>query len=631
MWVNRLVSKKILHTRSFQNKAMNRLLRFDGRVAVVTGAGGGLGRSYALLLAERGASVVVNDLGGTTRGEGKDTRAADLVVEEIVRKGGKAVPNYDSVTDGEGIIKTALDNFGRIDILINNAGILRDKSFAKMGNADWDLIQQVHVQGAYKTTRAAWEHFKNQKYGRIIMTSSAAGIFGNFGQANYSTAKSSLLGFGQTLAREGAKLNVFTNIIAPVAGSRMTEYILPPDLHAALKPELIAPVVAWLCHEECQDNGSIIEAAAGLAAKYQWFRTRGALLRNRLDENVTIEGVRDKWNEVVDADKDKGELTTTVEESISKIMSGLEKMESGTNISPQEVTRFNLVDYAIPDCTFKYETKDAILYALAVGMSTEDEEGLNYLYENSENFRVLPTFPVIAGFDAMFEVFKLSGLNVDFTKILHGEQFVQLHRPLPMSGNIKIKSKVVDVLDKISGALYIVRSEGEDQDGPIFTMEYNIFEVGAGKFGGKRDTDKPISRPITCPQRPPDQVFEYKTAPAQAALYRLCGDSNPLHIDPDFAAMGGFSRPILHGLCFFGITARLILKHYANADPRHFKAIKTRFAKPVYPGETLQILTWQERTRIHYEVKVKETGVTVLSGGYVDLADTASIRQKSKI
>jgi len=216
-------------------------------------------------------------------------------------------------------------------------------------------------------------------------------------------------------------------------------------------------------------------------------------------------------------------------------------------------------------------------------------------------------------------------------KVLHGEQFVQLHRALPTSGNIRIKTTVVDVLDKISGALYVIQIDGEDQDGPLFSLEYHIFEVGAGKFGGSRETKKQITRPIPCPQRAPDQVFEYKTSPGQAALYRLSGDSNPLHIDPDFAAMGGFDRPILHGLCFFGITARLILKHYGNADPNSFKAIKTRFAKPVYPGETLQVLTWQERNRIHFEVKVKETGVTVLSGGYVDLVESASIRQKSKI
>src|SRR5690242_8595266 len=225
---------------------MSNELRFDGKVAIVTGAGGGLGRSHALLLASRGAKVVVNDLGGSFTGDGKSASAADKVVAEIKEKGGEAVANYDSVEDGDKIVKTAIDTWGKLDILINNAGILRDVSFQKMAQSDWDLVYKVHVFGTYKVTAAAWNLMRDAGYGRIINTSSAAGIYGNFGQANYSMAKLGLVGFARTLALEGAKKNVFVNVIAPIAGSRLTETILPKEVTEALKPEYVSPLVAVL-------------------------------------------------------------------------------------------------------------------------------------------------------------------------------------------------------------------------------------------------------------------------------------------------------------------------------------------------------------------------------------------------
>ncbi|HSD87803.1 MAG TPA: SDR family oxidoreductase, partial [Kofleriaceae bacterium] len=228
---------------------MSKELRFDGKVAIVTGAGGGLGRSHALLLASRGAKVVVNDLGGTFTGEGKSASAADKVVAEIKEKGGEAVANYDSVEDGDKIVQTALDTWKRIDIVVNNAGILRDTSFKKLTPEDWELIYRVHVNGAFKVTKAAWDHMLDAGFGRIIMTASAAGIYGNFGQANYAMAKLGLVGFANTLAIEGLKKNVRVNTIAPIAGSRLTETVLPKNITDALKPEYVSGLVAYLCHE----------------------------------------------------------------------------------------------------------------------------------------------------------------------------------------------------------------------------------------------------------------------------------------------------------------------------------------------------------------------------------------------
>lgn len=272
-------------------------LRFDGQVALVTGAGGGLGKAYALAFAAKGAKVVVNDLGGDIKGEGKSSTLADKVVEEIQSRGGTAIANYDSVEDGEKIVKAALDAFGRIDIVINNAGILRDRSFPRTSDLDWDLIYRVHLKGSFLVTRAAWPHMKKQGYGRIIFTSSAAGIYGNFGQANYGAAKMGLIGLSNTLSIEGKKYNIHCNAIAPLAGSRLTETVWPPEMVEALKPDFVAPFVVYLCHESCDENGNVFEIYAGWASKLRWQRSQGKLLRKE-GVMVTPEMVRDHWTEI---------------------------------------------------------------------------------------------------------------------------------------------------------------------------------------------------------------------------------------------------------------------------------------------------------------------------------------------
>ena len=241
-------------------------IHFDGQVAVVTGAGAGLGRIYALELAAKGAKVVVNDLGGAPDGTGGSASAADKVVEEIKAAGGEAVANYDSVATAEGgenIIKTAIDTFGRVDIVINNAGILRDKTLIKMEPENWDAVMDVHLKGAYNVTRPAFIKMREQGYGRIIFTTSAAGLYGNFGQTNYSAAKMGLLGFMNTIKAEGAKYNIKANTIAPVAATRLTQDILPPEMLEKLKPEFVSPLVLYLCSEQCPVTGEIFNAGMG--------------------------------------------------------------------------------------------------------------------------------------------------------------------------------------------------------------------------------------------------------------------------------------------------------------------------------------------------------------------------------
>lgn len=269
------------------------------RVVVVTGAGGGLGREYALTLAKEGASVVVNDLGGSRDGSGAGHNMADQVVDEIKAAGGRAVANYDSVAEPEGaenIIKTALDEFGKVDGVVSNAGILRDGTFHKMTYENWDAVLKVHLYGGYNVIRAAWPHFREQRFGRVVVATSTSGLFGNFGQANYGAAKLGLVGLINTLAQEGAKYNIKANAIAPIAATRMTEDILPAEVLKNLTPEFVAPVVAYLCTEEVPDTDAIFIVGGGKVQRTALFQNEGLTFT----APPSVDDIAEKWAEITD-------------------------------------------------------------------------------------------------------------------------------------------------------------------------------------------------------------------------------------------------------------------------------------------------------------------------------------------
>ncbi len=273
-------------------------ISFEGKVAIVTGAGGGLGRCHALELAKRGARVVVNDLGGAMDGSGGNSAASEAVVEEIRAAGGEAIANGGSVSDEQGVqsmVQAAMDQWGRIDILINNAGILRDRSFAKMDLADFRAVLEVHLMGAVMATKAVWPIMREQGYGRIIMTTSPSGLFGNFGQTNYGAAKLGMVGFMNTLKIEGAKNNIHTNAIAPVAMTRMTEGLIPEEAGKQMGPELITPGVVYLCSEEAP-NGVILQAAGGKFSAAYIVENEGV----SLGQDVTVEDVAAHWDQITD-------------------------------------------------------------------------------------------------------------------------------------------------------------------------------------------------------------------------------------------------------------------------------------------------------------------------------------------
>jgi len=600
-------------------------MRFDNRVVVVTGAGNGLGKVYALQFAARGAKVVVNDLGTSTSGEGKNSRAADLVVDEIKKNGGEAVANYDSVENGAAIIKTATDKWGKVDVVINNAGILRDVSFMKMKDSEWDIINKVHLYGAYSVTRAAWNVMREQGFGRVIMTTSAAGLYGNFGQANYSAAKLALVGFANTLSKEGEKRNVFVNTIAPLAGTRMTETVMPPDLVAALRPEYISPLVLYLCHESSKVNGGVFEVGAGWIAQVRWQRTKGHFFPH-YEKRFTPEAIRDNWQRVTDWSEPS--YPTTTSESIGTVTAYLEAQKSsGGGVSAKPAAGNANVDLAKamqwkpPQCKYTYTQKDTSLYALSVGVGAKNQvcgKQLPFVYENSAEYKVLPTWGVIVPFDGL-DITNIPGLTFNPMMLLHGEQYLELKRPFPASGTVSSQARLKGVYDMGKGALVVIETTTKDERGQeLCVNNYSMYIRGLGGFGGDRGPAQDANEP---PARAPDATSTDPIPLNQALLYRLTsGDLNPLHADPSMAAMGGFDKPILHGLCSFGHAGKAVLQHFCDWDVSKFKSIRARFAKHVFPGETLITEMWKVApNKVLFRVKVAERNEYAIQGGVVEL------------
>ncbi|KAJ3370085.1 hypothetical protein GGF31_004702 [Allomyces arbusculus] len=603
-------------------------LRFDGKVVLVTGAGAGIGRAYAHQFAKLGAKVVVNDLGVSTTGSGSDAKAADVVVEEIRQAGGTAVANYDSVEDGDKVVDTAIKAFGRIDVIVNNAGILRDKSFTRLTDADWDLIHRIHLRASYKIIKAAWPHMVKNKYGRIINTSSAVGLYGNFGQTNYSAAKAGIVGLSSTLALEGKKNNILVNTIAPNAGTRMTATVLPPEMVEALKPEYVAPLVAFLAHESNSCSGGIFECGSGWAAAVRWQRSGGHGFPH--NKPLTPEAIAAQWSAITNFDDGRATYPTSAAESFQTLYANIQNTEAadakaaaaakkGGKKQAVPIDVEKAIKATFPSSSFAFTERDVILYALGVGATRKD---LPWVYENSEQFHALPSFGIITGFAAMNAV-PFGDFLPEFNPmmLLHGEQYLELKKPIPTSGTFVTTPKIVDILDKGKGALVTIGITTTDTQGnEICYNEGSLFIRGLGGWGGRKDgADRGAATAANViPKRAPDASVTEKTSEDQAALYRLSGDLNPLHIDPQMSAMGGFDVPILHGLCTLGVSAKHVYSHYAGGDPAAVKSIKGRFAKHVFPGETLRTDMWREGNKVLFQVTVVERNVVAVANAAVE-------------
>lgn len=533
--------------------------------------------------------------------------AADKVVQEIIRSGGTASADYHSVEDGDVIISGIISKYGKIDVIVNNAGILRDKSFAKMTDAEWKAVQGTHLRGTYKVTKAAWPHFMKQGYGRVINTASAVGLYGNFGQTNYSAAKAGIWGLSSTLAIEGKKFNILVNTVAPNAGTAMTATILPSEVVEELKPDYVAPLVVALGHKSCNVTGKVYEVGSGWITSVRWQRSDGATLNH--STIPTVDQVAARWTEVVDFTGKKPEYPTTTQESFSKIMN-LTKNTGSASESKANETKLS------------YGKKEVILYNLGIGCQADE---LEWVYENSKDFGPIPSFAVIPAFAGMMSVDMNSILN-DFSPVmlLHGEQYIELiNGKLPVEESLTSATQVVQVVEKAGkGTVVVAQVVIKDSKGNVVAIsEGTTFnrKARAKKTINEKRRPLAVESPQIPANRSPDCVKKQRISDNAAALYRLSGDANPLHIDPKFAGAAGFPRPILHGLCTMGMATHHVLQAFPG---KLIKAIKVRFVKHVFPGEEIETQMWRvSPTRIVLQVRAVERNEIVISGAFVEFLD----------
>lgn len=572
-----------------------------GKVAVITGAGGGLGRSHAHWFAKYGCKVIINDI--------KDPES---VVKEInsLYGLGTAIPDYHNVvSEAEEIIKTAISKFGRVDILINNAGILRDKSFIKMTDQEWDAVIKVHLFSTFALCKAVWPIFSSQKSGYIINTTSTSGIYGNFGQANYAAAKAAILGFSRTLAIEGLKRGITVNIIAPHAETAMTRTIFSnKELQNHFDPGLVSPFVVLLCSDELQSltknriKGLLFEIGGGWCGLTRWQRSKGIV-----NLSATPEFLKENWKELTDFSKATVNPGSTQESSML-ILQAVHKYNSKTKQKPG---------------TYSYTSRDVILYNLGLGATTRE---LKYTYENHPQFQVLPTFatiPFMANENMDIDLEDYVD-NFNYSMLLHGEQYFKINKfPLPTHGNLKTIAKPLQVLEKNGKAAVIVvgfDSIDVDTKESIIYNEGTFFVRNATVPTHKRinkineRASFALKKISTNDLGTPDFEKEITTFEDQATLYRLSGDYNPLHIDPQLAKAIKFPKPILHGLCTLGVSTKQLFEKYGAFDE-----LKVRFTNIVFPGDKLKVKSWKKGDIVIFQTIDLNTGQIVLDNAAIKL------------
>ena len=435
-----------------------------------------------------------------------------------------------------------------------------------------------------------------------------------------------ILGFSRALAREGAKLNIYVNTIAPNAGTNMTRSIMPEEMVQAFQPDQVAPMVVALSSDKLPDprTGELYEVGSGWHARTRWQRSGGRGFP--VDVKLTPETVRDAWREITDFDDGRADHPADTQEGFKSIMDNFQNKGKTKPVGPSGKVNREILENIekakkldSEGTEFSYDDKDVILYNLGIGARRNE---LQFIFEGSESFQALPTFGVIPYFGSVAP-YHLEDIVANFSPmmLLHGEQYLEIRKfPIPTAAKLVTRRKLMEVLDKGNAAVVVEGAETRDATTGevLFYNEMTLFVRGSGGFGGSSQKSKrgAATAEHKPPPRQPDATVEEKTSEEQAALYRLNGDRNPLHVDPAFSRVGGFKDPILHGLCFFGISGKHIYHTYGA-----FKNIKVRFAGTVVPGQTLRTEMWRDGPRVVFQTKVVETGKLCLASAGVELLD----------
>ncbi|KAJ2805137.1 hypothetical protein H4R20_002215, partial [Coemansia guatemalensis] len=443
-------------------------------------------------------------------------------------------------------------------------------------------------------------------------------------------------GLSSSLAIEGAKYGIRVNTIAPNAGTAMTATIMPAEIVEMLKPEYVAPLVGYLAHESTPHTGKLFQVGSCWVSEIRRQRSGGVAFP--LSSPLTPEVIAPRWKDINNFDDGRAHHVANTRQSMMEMLDSASSADSAQD-QDEKVDLAGAYANKSEQQPFDYTKRDVALYALGIGASRRD---LPLVYENSDNFQAFPTFAVIPSFSTRTDLTEfIPAFNP--MMLLHGEQFVQIHRPIPPEGRLQCTTQIVDIQDKGKGLTATGRLTMADQNGNVVAVsESTSFIRGLGGFSKKPgfaavkgpERAAAATAANVIPKRSPDAVCSQKTSEEQAAIYRLSGDYNPLHIDPEMSKMGGFKTPILHGLCTFGYAARHVVKLAARNDPAKLKNIKARFSAPVLPGESLETSVWADKNNSHrvlFQVRVVERDVIAISNAAAEFAEPVTITANPKL